>query len=97
LGFGAGCCLTLKGTRQPSRRCARLVRMRISRTPGPTSDIGFQSVGSRPCCTRQNSNPARDLASVGRARTAWRESPTQTTGLSPCVRASNVIAPCASG
>jgi hypothetical protein len=58
------------------------VRMRISCTPDPTLDIGFQSFGSSPRCTRQSWNPAIFRTSSGKPVIVSRESPSQITGYS---------------
>jgi len=44
---------------------------------GAMEDIGFQSEGSRPDCTRYNSYPARCLASAGKFPMSLRDEPSQ--------------------
>jgi len=56
--------------------------MRNSMTPGPTLGIGFQSLGSKPFCTRWISCPALRLASSGKALRSSSAEPNQTTGFS---------------
>lgn len=55
--------------------------IRISVTPAPKSFLGFQCLGSSPCCTRCSSNPAIFFTLSENEINVLREEPRQSMGL----------------